>query len=80
MHHIVADRECWDPFPPAKNANDSADRSDANRAVAVSAAGLALRGHSYGHKTFHHPEVGDLTLGCQVMTLRGTPGQANIAY
>ena len=33
-----------------------------------------------GHKTFHHPEVGDLTLGYQSMTLNGTPGQALIAY
>ena len=42
--HLVADQESWDPFPPVKHANDSADRSDANRAIAVSAAGLALTG------------------------------------
>lgn len=22
-----------------------------------------VRGHSYGRKTFHHPDVGDVTLG-----------------
>jgi hypothetical protein len=31
-------------------------------------------------KNFRHPEVGDLTLGYQSMTLSGTPGQALIAY
>jgi len=39
-----------------------------------------VHGHTRGHKTFHHPEVGDLTLGYQSMTLNGTPGQALIAY
>lgn len=39
-----------------------------------------VRGHSYGHKTFHHPEIGDLTLGYQIMTLEGTPGHHLIAY
>jgi cation diffusion facilitator family transporter len=42
--HLVADEESWDPFPPVRHANESADRSDANRAIAVSAAGLALTG------------------------------------
>jgi hypothetical protein len=39
-----------------------------------------IRGHSYGRKTFHHPDVGDLTLGYQVMQLVGTPGQHLITY
>jgi transcriptional regulator with XRE-family HTH domain len=39
-----------------------------------------VHGHTRGHKTFHHPDVGDLTLGYQSMTLNGTPGQALIAY
>jgi hypothetical protein len=39
-----------------------------------------VHGHTRGHKTFHHPEVGDLMLGNQSMTLNGTPGQALIAY
>jgi hypothetical protein len=33
-----------------------------------------VHGHTRGHKTFHHPEVGDLRLGYQSMTLNGTPG------
>jgi transcriptional regulator with XRE-family HTH domain len=39
-----------------------------------------VRGHTHGRKTFHHPEVGDLTLGYQVMQLVGTPGQHLITY
>ena len=39
-----------------------------------------VRGHSYGRKTFHHPDVGDLTLGYQIMRLIGTPGQHLITY
>jgi hypothetical protein len=39
-----------------------------------------IRGHSYGRKTFHHPDVGDLTLGYQVLQLVGTPGQHLITY
>jgi len=39
-----------------------------------------VRGHSYGRKTFHHPEVGDLTLGYQSMELEGTPGQRMVTY
>jgi MmyB-like transcription regulator ligand binding domain len=34
-----------------------------------------LHGHTRGHKTFHHPEVGDLTLGHQSMALNGRPGR-----
>lgn len=39
-----------------------------------------VRGHSHGRKTFHHPDVGDLTLGYQAMQLTGTPGQHLITY
>jgi cation diffusion facilitator family transporter len=42
--HLVEDRDGWDPFPPVEHANEAADRGDANRAIAVSAAGLALTG------------------------------------
>ncbi|MEU6357823.1 hypothetical protein ABZ896_52500, partial [Streptomyces sp. NPDC047072] len=36
------------------------------------------RGRSHGRKTFHHPEVGDLTLGYQSMELEGTPGAGRV--
>ncbi|MEU9430943.1 helix-turn-helix transcriptional regulator [Streptomyces sp. NPDC048252] len=39
-----------------------------------------VKGHSYGRKTFHHPEVGDLTLGYQSMELEGTPGHRMVTY
>ena len=39
-----------------------------------------VRGHSHGRKTFHHPDVGDLTLGYQSMLLAGAPGQSLITY
>ncbi|AQU70117.1 helix-turn-helix transcriptional regulator [Streptomyces niveus] len=39
-----------------------------------------IRGNSYGRKTFHHPEVGDLTLGYQSLELEGTPGHRLITY
>ncbi|SDP82510.1 Helix-turn-helix domain-containing protein, partial [Streptomyces sp. cf386] len=39
-----------------------------------------IKGHSYGRKTFHHPEVGDLTLGHQSMQLEGTPGHRLLTY
>lgn len=42
--HLVADKDSWDPFPPVMHANESTDRSDANRAIAVSALGLGLTG------------------------------------
>ena len=32
------------------------------------------RAHAHGRKGFHHPEVGDVTLGHQSMLLEGTPG------
>ncbi|MGW6060287.1 helix-turn-helix transcriptional regulator [Streptomyces sp. NPDC055189] len=34
-----------------------------------------VTGRKYATKTFHHPTVGDLTLGFQAMQLEGTPGQ-----
>ncbi|MFD4544950.1 helix-turn-helix transcriptional regulator [Streptomyces sp. NPDC058466] len=37
-------------------------------------------GSTHGRKTFHHPEVGDLTLGYQAMELEGTPGHRLITY
>lgn len=39
-----------------------------------------IKGHSHGRKTFHHPDVGDLTLGYQSMELEGTPGHRLITY
>ncbi|MGW2518572.1 MmyB family transcriptional regulator [Streptomyces sp. NPDC001617] len=39
-----------------------------------------VKAHAHGRKTFHHPEVGDLTLGHQSMGLEGTPGHRLIAY
>jgi transcriptional regulator with XRE-family HTH domain len=39
-----------------------------------------VKGHRQGRKTFHHPEVGTLTLGYQSMQLEGTPGQRLNAY
>ncbi|MET9123055.1 helix-turn-helix transcriptional regulator [Streptomyces sp. NPDC004528] len=39
-----------------------------------------VRLRSHGHRTFHHPEVGDLTLGYQSMQLDGTPGHRLVAY
>jgi len=39
-----------------------------------------IKGHSHGRKTFHHPDVGDLTLGYQSMELEGTPGHRMVTY
>ncbi|OXY91276.1 helix-turn-helix transcriptional regulator [Streptomyces diastatochromogenes] len=39
-----------------------------------------VRARSHGRKTFHHPEVGDLTLGYQSMELEGTPGHRMLTY
>ncbi|MFJ8010558.1 helix-turn-helix transcriptional regulator [Streptomyces fagopyri] len=39
-----------------------------------------VRLRSHGHRTFHHPEVGDLTLGYQSMHLDDTPGHRLVAY
>ena len=42
--HGLADHVGQDPFPPQAHVNDRADRRDANRAIGVSAIGLALTG------------------------------------
>ncbi|WP_369034029.1 helix-turn-helix transcriptional regulator [Streptomyces adonidis] len=39
-----------------------------------------VKGHTNGRKTFHHPDVGTLTLGYQSMELEGTPGHRMITY
>jgi hypothetical protein len=39
-----------------------------------------VRWHTHGSKTFHHPDVGDLTPGYQSMQVEGTPGHRFIAY
>jgi hypothetical protein len=39
-----------------------------------------VRGRTQGRKTFHHPEVGDLTFGYQSLLLEGTPGHRLVAY
>jgi MmyB-like transcription regulator ligand binding domain len=39
-----------------------------------------VKGHTYGKKTFHHPQVGTLTLGFQAMILEGPPGQRLSTY
>ena len=42
--HLIGDERSWEPFPPAQHLHEVADRKDANRAVGVSALGLALTG------------------------------------
>jgi cation diffusion facilitator family transporter len=42
--HLLVDAQSLDPFPPTRHFDDTHDRQDANRAVAVSALGLALTG------------------------------------
>ena len=39
-----------------------------------------MQPHPRGDKTFHHPEVGDLTLGYQSMQLDGTPGHRLVVF
>lgn len=39
-----------------------------------------VKGHRSDTKSFHHPDVGDLTLGYQSMQLDGTPGHRLLAY
>ncbi|MFF5140123.1 helix-turn-helix transcriptional regulator [Streptomyces sp. NPDC013157] len=39
-----------------------------------------VRPHRPGTKRFHHPQVGDVTLGYQTMQLEGTPGHRLVAY
>lgn len=43
MHLLDEDQE-WDPFPPVRHAAEDTDRHAANRAVGVSAIGLAITG------------------------------------
>jgi cation diffusion facilitator family transporter len=42
--HRIGEHESWDPFPPNPAVHDRADRADANRAIGISAVGLALTG------------------------------------
>lgn len=39
-----------------------------------------VTGRKATHKTFHHPQVGAITLAAQSMELDGTPGQRLVAY
>ncbi|MFF4252079.1 helix-turn-helix transcriptional regulator [Streptomyces sp. NPDC001663] len=39
-----------------------------------------VTGRKATHKTFHHPQVGTVTLAAQSMELDGTPGQRLVAY
>ncbi len=39
-----------------------------------------VKARAHGRRTFHHPDVGDLTLGHQTMELEGAPGHRLIAY
>lgn len=42
--HLLDQSVTWDPFPPTRHFDDTTDRRDAHRAIAVSALGLALTG------------------------------------
>jgi cation diffusion facilitator family transporter len=42
--HLLGGSQTRDPFPPNRHFDDTSDRRDANRAVAVSAVGLAFTG------------------------------------
>ena len=42
--HLLPQGVTWDPFPSTRRFDDTTDRHDAHRAVAVSAIGLALAG------------------------------------
>jgi len=42
--HRLGDIAAWDPFPASRHFDDTVDRHDAHRAIAVSAAGLAATG------------------------------------
>lgn len=39
-----------------------------------------VKGHAHTHKTFRHPDVGELTLGYQSMLLEDSPGHRLITY
>lgn len=42
--HLLEEDEAWNPFPPVRHRDDEAHRHAANRAVGVSAIGLAVTG------------------------------------
>jgi cation diffusion facilitator family transporter len=42
--HRIGEEQSWDPFPPTRHTNDAVDRHDANKAIGVSAIGLAVTG------------------------------------
>lgn len=42
--HLLDQDQTWDPFPPVRHADDESHRHAANRAVGVSAVGLAATG------------------------------------
>src|SRR5437588_8126936 len=42
--HLLDRPQTWDPFPAVRHHDDTLDRRDANRAVGVSAIGLAVTG------------------------------------
>jgi cation diffusion facilitator family transporter len=42
--HLMGKTEPWDPFPPTRHLDDTAHRHAANKAIGVSALGLALTG------------------------------------
>jgi cation diffusion facilitator family transporter len=42
--HLVGQAETWDAFPSSRRHDDTLDRRDANRAIGVSAVGLAVTG------------------------------------
>lgn len=42
--HLLGERKSWDPFPATQHGNDELDRSDAYRAILVSAIGLGITG------------------------------------
>lgn len=43
-------------------------------------AGHSVRTHSSGSKQIHHPVVGDLTVGYEVLALPSTPGVSLLTY
>ncbi len=44
LMHLIGDEQSWEPFPPTQHLNEATDRMNANRAIGVSAIGLALTG------------------------------------